>query len=116
MRINTSKAGCLCRLNAQSGFLSFVKRKKLVRILIPKRTMSEAPLILWKSQMNTLPPYFKITTQAYFSVKNKVSDGTEHRAWGKGQNPEIANRKSHNTANSRQSPLHEDRPLPSEDR
>jgi hypothetical protein len=25
------------------------------------------------------PPYFKITTQAYFSVKNKVSDGTEHR-------------------------------------
>jgi hypothetical protein len=42
--------------------------------------------------MNMPPPYFKITTQAFFSVKNKVSDGieqragiegTEHGAWGK---------------------------------
>jgi hypothetical protein len=74
MRINTSMTGCRCRLNAQSGFLSFVKRKKLVRILMPKRMMSETPLILWKSQTNMPTPYFKITTQAHFSVKDKVSD------------------------------------------
>jgi hypothetical protein len=44
--MRTSRTGCLWRLKAQSGFLSFVKRKKLVRILMPKRIMSDTPLIL----------------------------------------------------------------------
>jgi hypothetical protein len=102
MRISMSKTGCLCRLNAQSGFLSFVKRKKLVRILMPKRTMSEAPLILWKSQMNMPPPYFKITTQAYFSVKNKVRLYREElKAESMEQRVKTGKRKSENTVNSR---------------
>ena len=46
IRIKTSRTGCLCKLNAQSGFLSFVNRKKLVRILIPKRIIRDTPLIL----------------------------------------------------------------------
>jgi hypothetical protein len=46
MRIRTSRTGSLWRLNAQSGLVSFVKRKKLVKIFIPKSIIRETPLIL----------------------------------------------------------------------
>jgi hypothetical protein len=44
-KIRISTAGCRCRRMAQSGFFSFVYRKKPVKILIPKRKIKKRPLI-----------------------------------------------------------------------
>ena len=81
MRIRTSRTGCLWRLSAQSGFLSFVNKKKLVSIFMPNKTIRQTPLILWKSQINMLCGNFYQQYMFFVKQNNKKSQKVLKCVW-----------------------------------